>query len=148
MLNAVRVADVCGGGKHHSEPMKWAHVDIDGKLWRFRIPRWAGRTSCRCPTPAMAVLIADARHRDPTTDYVFPGAVRGTVIADSTLRYLIRTWATSGIATTHGMRACFKTWAEEVMDFDQGVIEAALAHTQGKLDAAYIAAAISTSAAA
>ena len=30
MLTAVRVADICGGGKAHSEPMKWTRVDMPG----------------------------------------------------------------------------------------------------------------------
>ena len=30
MLTAVRIADICGGGKDHSEPMKWSHLDLPG----------------------------------------------------------------------------------------------------------------------
>ena len=33
MRTAVRVADICGGGKNHSVPMLWKHVDLEGHLW-------------------------------------------------------------------------------------------------------------------
>ena len=41
------------------------------------------------------------------------------------------------IATTHGMRATFRTWASETTGYDKDVIETCLAHAQGELDAAY-----------
>jgi len=34
VLNAVRVGDIVGGGKEHSEPMQWSHVDLVEKVWR------------------------------------------------------------------------------------------------------------------
>ena len=43
----------------------------------------------------------------------------------------------AGIATTHGMRATFRTWASETTGYDKDVIESCLAHAQGELDAAY-----------
>ena len=33
MLTAARIADICGGGKAHSVPMLWSHVDLDAALW-------------------------------------------------------------------------------------------------------------------
>jgi integrase len=39
--------------------------------------------------------------------------------------------------TAHGFRATFRTWASEQTNFPTDVIEAALAHTQGKLHEAY-----------
>jgi hypothetical protein len=59
------------------------------------------------------------------------------VISDATLRYLISDMGYKGLATTHGMRATFRTWASETTSYEKGVIEAALAHAQGELDAAY-----------
>jgi integrase len=40
-------------------------------------------------------------------------------------------------ASAHGFRASFRTWAAEKTDAPADVVEAALAHTQGKLTAAY-----------
>ena len=33
MLTAVRVADICGGGKDHSVAMQWNDVDLPGQFW-------------------------------------------------------------------------------------------------------------------
>ena len=68
----------------------------------------------------MTLLAAMQRFRDPTTDFVFPGAKRGTVISDATLRYLLQDMGYAGIATTHGMRATFRTWASETTGLRQG----------------------------
>ena len=83
------------------------------------------------------------RFRDPKTHYVFPGAVKGTVISDATLRYLIADLGYKGLATTHGFRATFRTWASDTTTYEKGVIEAALAHAQGDSTAPITAAAIS-----
>jgi integrase len=40
-------------------------------------------------------------------------------------------------ATTHGMRSTFRDWAGDCTDFPRDLIEAALAHTLGKVEAAY-----------
>ena len=86
---------------------------------------------------AILLLAGMRRFRDPSTDYVFPGSKRGTVISDATLRYLLQDMGYAGIATTHGMRATFRTWASETTGYDKDVIESCLAHAQGELDAAY-----------
>jgi integrase len=130
VLNAVRVADICGGGKQHSEPMKWSHVDLAEKTWRVPDTKTGAELIVPLSDAAMAVLAQMQRHRDSVTDIVFPGAVRGTVISDATLRYLIADMGYKGTATTHGFRATFKTWAEEVGGFDTLVVEAALAHAK------------------
>ncbi len=126
MLTAVRVADICGGGKEHAVPMKWSHVDHarpdldhsghqDGPAARRAAER-SGHAAAR----------RDAALRDPATDFVFPGAKRGTRDHRChAARICFRTWAMPAIATTHGMRATFRTWASETTGYDKDVIEAA-----------------------
>jgi integrase len=137
MLTAVRVGDVTGGGKDHSEPMKWSHVDLDAKLWTIPDTKMGRPHVVPLSDAALAVLEWMRGLRDRATDYVFPGAKRGSVIDDSTLRYLLKDMGYAGIATTHGMRATFRTFASEMTAFEKDVIEASLAHAQGELDAAY-----------
>ena len=75
MLTAVRVADICGGGKAHSEPMKWSHVDLAGRALdhpRHQDGPAAHRAAERCRR--MRLLGEMRRFRDPATDFVFPGA--------------------------------------------------------------------------
>ena len=47
MLTAVRVADICGGGKEHAVPMLWSHVDMPGQTWTIPDTKMGNRTSCR-----------------------------------------------------------------------------------------------------
>ena len=68
---------------------------------------------------------------------MFPGAKRGTVINAATLRVLLQDMGFAGVATTHGFRATFRTWASETTAFDKDVVETCLAHAQGELDSAY-----------
>jgi integrase len=137
MLTAVRVADICGGYKHHSEPMLWSHVDLAARTWRIPDTKMGEPHLVPLSDAALTVLEQMRSLRDPRTDFVFPGAKRGSVISDSTLRYLIKDLGYAGLMTTHGCRATFKTWASETTAVEKGVIEAALAHAQGELDAAY-----------
>jgi len=128
ILTAVRVADICGGGKDHSEPMKWQRVDLDARLWRIPDIKMGRPHVVPLSDAALALLGEMRRYRDPNTDYVFPGAKRGSVISDSTLRYLIKDMG----------YAKHNSWNEgDVPDLDTGVVEGALAHAQGELDAAY-----------
>jgi integrase len=138
MLNAVRVADVCGGGKMNSEPMKWSHVDMASQLWTVPDTKTGSVLAVPLSDPAMK-LLGEMRHfKDPSSNYVFPGSVAGSVTSDATLRVLLRDMGMSGIATTHGMRATFRTWCSECTDYPKDVVEMALAHAQSELDAAYM----------
>jgi integrase len=137
MLTAVRVADVVGGGKDHSVPMLWSHVDLPGQLWRIPDTKMGKPHVVPLSEPAMMVLAEMQRFRDLTTDIVFAGARHGTVVSDATLRYLLKDMGYAGIATTHGLRSSFRTWCSETTTYDKDVIESCLAHAQGELDAAY-----------
>jgi integrase len=137
VLCAVRVADVVGGGKDRAVPMLWQHVDLPGQVWRIPDTKMGRPHTVPLSDEAMMVLGEMQRYRDASSDYVFPGAVRGTVVNDATLRYLLQDMGYAGIATTHGLRATFRTWASETTTYDKDVIETALAHAQGELDSAY-----------
>ena len=90
MLTAVRVADICGGGKDHSEPMQWSHVDMSGQFWIIPDTKMGQPHVVPLSDAAMLLLAQMRRLRDPKTDFVFPGSRRGTVINASTLRYLLQ----------------------------------------------------------
>ena len=138
MLTAVRVADICGGGKEHAVPMLWSHVDMPGQTLDHpgHQDGQAARRAAQRSSHDAARRDA-SRFRDPTTDFVFPGAKRGTVIYDATLRVSASGHGLCRVATTHGCRATFRTWASETTAFDKDVIETCLAHAQGELDSAY-----------
>ena len=137
MLTAVRVADICGGGKERAVPMLWSHVDMPGRTWTIPDTKMGRPHVVPLNNQAMMLLGEMQAARDPTTDFVFPGAKRGTVINAATLRFLLQDMGFAGVATTHGFRATFRTWASETTAFDKDVIETCLAHAQGELDSAY-----------
>jgi integrase len=133
MLTAVRVADICGGGKEHAVPMLWQHVDMPGRSWTIPDTK-TGTHVVPLSDPALMLLVGMQAACDPTTDFVFPGAKRGTAINAATLRVLLQDMGFASVATTHGFRATFRTWASETTAFDKDVIETCLAHAQGKLE--------------
>lgn len=137
MLCATRIGDVTGGGKQHSEAMKWSHVDLPGAVWRIPDTKMSRPFDVPLSEPALRLLAEMKRFRDPTTDFVFPGAVTGTALNAATLRHMLKAMGYTGIVTTHGMRACFRTWASESTAYDTAVIEASLAHQKNRLDQAY-----------
>jgi integrase len=136
-LCGVRVGDVVGGGKAHSEPMKWAHINLAEKTWQIPDTKMSRPHVVPLSVPAMKVLEQMRRYRDPKSDVVFPGAKRGTVLSDATLRHMLKKMGMAGIATTHGFRSALKTWASEETSFDRDVVEAALAHAKDALASAY-----------
>jgi integrase len=137
ILNAIRVGDIVGGGKAHSTPMCWSHVDLVGKVWTIPDTKMSKPHIVPLSDAAMRVLAEMQRFRDPESDFVFAGAKNGSCLNDATLRYLIADMGYGGEVTVHGFRATFRTWAAENTAFEKGVIEAALAHAQGELDSAY-----------
>jgi integrase len=138
MLCATRIADITGGGKERSEPMKWSHVDLPGALWRIPDTKMSRPHVVPLSEPAMRLLGEMQRFRDPESNYVFPGAVAGTVFNSATLRHMLKDMGHGGAVTVHGMRACFRTWASESTNFEKDIVEAALAHQQSELDQAYM----------
>jgi integrase len=53
------------------------------------------------------------------------------------MKTLMRYMGYNGVATAHGFRSAFKDWATEQTDFPVEAIELALAHSIGKVEAAY-----------
>ena len=71
MLTAVRVADICGGGKEHAVPMQWTTLIWRANSGPSRTPRWASRMSCRsairpsCCSPGCGAFVI----RQPTMSF-------------------------------------------------------------------------------
>ena len=132
MLTAVRIADICGGGKPHSEPMKWSHVDLAGRaVDAFRIPRWAAARRA-------AVRAGDAiARRDaavPRSRIRLRVSRRGSPAPCSrgTLRHMLKAMGHGGEVTTHGMRAASKPGHSETTTYEKDVIEASPRACQGR----------------
>jgi integrase len=132
ILTAVRSGDLRG--------MKWAELDLAEKLWRVPVEDGrgkSGRTHIVPLSPQMLdVLERATKHRRGDTDLVFPGAVKGKVLSDNTLRKVAIDMGHP--VTAHGFRSTFADWINDQTNFPREVREAALAHVNGdKAEVAY-----------
>ena len=116
--------------------MRWSHVDLAEKTWTIPDTKMGRPHVVPLSDAALRVLGRVKRFRDPLTDSCFLAPCRHRDLR-ATLRYLIADMGYKGLATTHGFRATFKTWAWDTTAYEKGVVEAALAHAQAELDSAY-----------
>lgn len=118
---------------------RWEEVDLERRIWTIPAERMKASRPHRVPLSdeAVAVLKEAAALRFDDNPYVFPGPNTGKPMWDVGVSKALH--AVRPDATVHGMRAAFKTWAEEKSRYPSKVIEAALAHVMGdKVEAAYM----------
>jgi integrase len=121
ILTACRVGEVIGA--------KWSEIDREAKIWTVPGERMKGAQPHRVPLCDAAMAIIDsmsAVRRDD--DYLFPGVSAGRPISASAIRLVID--RIGGGATTHGMRACFRSWCAD-HGIARDLAELCLAHTIG-----------------
>jgi integrase len=103
----------------YSEAANMQPGEVSGDVWRVPAHRMkAGK-------PHEVPLTAAARACLPLV------RVSDVALANVIARH------TDKAATTHGMRSAFRDWAGDCTEFPRELIEAALAHTLGKVEAAY-----------
>jgi integrase len=128
ILTAARTGETIGALK--------AEIDLDAAVWTIPAERMKAKRDHRVPLSAAAVAIAKAQMATPG-GYLFPG-MRGWALSNMAMAELLKHRAPPAIATVHGFRATFKSWAEDKTDHAREIIEAALAHTIGdKAEQAY-----------
>ncbi len=118
---------------------RWDEIDLERRVWTIPAERMKASRPHRVPLSdeVIALLKEAAALRIDDNPYVFPGPNTGKPLWDVGVSKILR--AVRPDATVHGMRAAFKTWAEEKSRHPSKVIEAALAHVMGdKVEAAYM----------
>jgi integrase len=110
--------------------MKWAHVDVNKRLWVVPAEDMKARLVHTVPlSDAAMTLLAGLEGPHDPDDYVFPGRdnkrFNETGLADTLAVFNV------GEATPHGFRSTFSTWANEETDFDEATVEHSLAHSVG-----------------
>jgi integrase len=144
VLTAARTAEARGA--------TWAEIDLRMKKWTIPGERMKGGKEHRVPLSDAALELLQALPHGGSDSLVFP-APQGGKLSDMTLVMLIRRLhgaeqkqgrkgfldpKQNKIATTHGFRATFKTWAREETSYPKDLSERALAHTTGnKVEEAY-----------
>jgi integrase len=128
--------------------LKWDEIDVDAKLMTIPPERMKRGAEFKVPLSAQAVALLKALHaaRDDS-ELVFPAsaglpgkpgrpAKPGRSIPNATVWAMMQR-VTDGKATTHGLRASFRTWCGDV-GVAREVSEACLAHAKGDaVEAAY-----------
>jgi integrase len=121
ILTAARSGEALGA--------RWDEIDLDAKMWVVPADRMKGGRQHRVPLSGRVVEILEALPREQSNPHVFIGSRAGKPIWNRALFELLRRMGRN--TTTHGFRACFKTWASERTGFPREVAEAALAHLVG-----------------
>jgi integrase len=121
----------------------WSEIDWEAKRWTVpggRLGRMKKSRSHAVPLsePALALLKEMKKTRLADSDFIFPGAVRGSSISDTSMRNTLRDLGIGrDDASIHGFRASFRTWAGEATNYPRDAAEHAIAHSLPALDAAY-----------
>jgi integrase len=121
VLTAARSAEVLGARR--------GEISIADATWTVPGKRMKGGKEHRIPLSPAALEIVKTVKSD--SDLVFP-------VADQSGRAIYRELKRVGVdASAHGFRSTFRDWAAEQTTYPNHVIEQALAHSIGKVEAAY-----------
>lgn len=131
ILTAARTGEVLGA--------RWDEIGLDSALWTIGAARM-GKTARdhRVPlSPAAVALLRDVRQLSGHFDVVFPNLTRGAPLSNMSMLKQLERMDRSDI-TPHGFRSTFRDWAAERTNYQNHVVEMALAHTIGSaVEAAY-----------
>ena len=114
----------------------WSEVDLKKQMWIVPADRMKTHREHRVPLSAAATTVL-GRARDLKGDYLFPGRTPDTPLSNMALLMLLGRM-NRGDITAHGFRSTFRDWAAEQTNFQNEVVEMALAHAiESKTEAAY-----------
>jgi len=129
ILTAARPGEVLGA--------TWSEIDLDGRIWVVPASRMKGGREHRIPLSDAAIAVLRDMQEIRRGDYVFEGARAGRPLSQMSLLMLLRRM-NRGDVTAHGMRSCFRDWAAERTNYENHVVEMALAHAiPNGVEAAY-----------
>jgi integrase len=126
---ALELMILCAARPGEALGAKWTEVNLDEALWTVRGERMKSGRPHRVPLSGCAVKLLGELHRDG--EFVFPSVGRNGHLTRWATKYLLRRMGHSELASAHGFRATFKTWASERTSYPRELIEAALAHVIG-----------------
>jgi integrase len=130
ILTAARTNETIGAKKDE--------IDQKNKAWIVPSERMKTGKDHRVPLAARALeVLGSVQNADDETAFIFPGGFAGTPLSNMAMLKLLERMGRSDL-TVHGFRSTFRDWAAECTDFQNEVVEMALAHTvASKTEAAY-----------
>jgi len=124
---ALELMILCASRPSEALGAKWAEFDLDEAVWVVAGERMKSGRPHRVPLSGRAVSLLGELHRDG--EFVFPG--RSGPLTRWATKFLLERMGHSEVASAHGFRASFKTWASEQTSFPRELIEVCLAHSVG-----------------
>jgi integrase len=117
---------------------RWNEIDLDRGLWTLAPARMKAKREHIVPlsTRCLEMLANLAAQPHKPDGLIFPGQVPGKMLSDVSLTKAMRSIGSG--ASVHGMRATFRTWAQETTGYPRELVELALAHVnKDRTEAAY-----------
>ena len=118
---------------------RWSEINFENKIWVIPAPRMKMKIEHSVPLSSEAIQIfklAKELYGKKGSDYIFFGLNSYKPISDAALGKVLKNLEIDG--TIHGFRSTFRTWVDEVTDYDSDLAEMALAHARkDKVESAY-----------
>ena len=126
ILTASRTSEAIGA--------RWEEIDPDAAMWNVPGSRMKAGVDHAVPLSHRAVEILRGL-KSARAEFIFTNG-GGKPLSDMAMRELLKGMDPNG-STPHGFRATFNTWAKNQTNYDPETRNAALAHTEEKLEQAY-----------
>jgi integrase len=128
VLTATRIGQVLGA--------TWNEIDLDARMWVIPASRSKGGREHRVPLSDATIAILRDMQAIRRGDYVFPGGREGRPLSQTSLLNLLH--ASHPALTVHGFRSTFRDYCAEHTNYENHVVEMALAHAiPSAVEAAY-----------
>ena len=131
ILSGVRAGEATGA--------RW--TEIKGDTWHIPAERMKGKQGQRKPhdvpiSAGMRMVLDTLRPNRGTSPFVFPSYASGKSITPGAMLAMLRDFGLNDRTNVHGLRASFRTFAQE-RGFADGPSEAALAHYKTGVEGRY-----------
>jgi integrase len=114
---------------------KWSEIKLDAKLWTVPTARMKGGKEHVVPLSPVALAVLDRQDKVRVSDAVFPG-IGSAPVSYGAFSAAVRALEFD-VGTPHSWRSIFRDAAEDICGYRRETVEAALAHSLGKVEAAY-----------
>jgi len=108
----------------------WDEIDLDGRVWTIPAERMKAEKEHRVPLTDECIRLLKALPSEAHNPYVFIGPQNGSKLSNMAMIALLKRMKRTDI-TVHGFRSTFRDWAAETTNYQNHIVEMALAHTIG-----------------
>jgi integrase len=108
--------------------MSYGEVDLDKKIWTIPGERMKAHKEHRVPLSEEALIVLDILSSKHNYFHIFQGHKPDTPLSNNAMGKFVRDNYRHMKFTVHGSRSTFRDWAAETGNYDQNMVEFALAH--------------------